>query len=187
MGNSGLMYIILGAIIMAGGYFLKGQFTDWGMYPLYIGVETVGLGVFLFGVFAIIKGRRAGASPEEKQNLTYEVILKTLSRMTYADTNIEKVEVDAVKGIYKKCTGQSVTDADIRVAARGDLHEDRAFKKYLGQSQSHISKEDKCLIMQCLADVIKADGKVSPGEVAFFDEVGQALKLTPADIANFKN
>ena len=95
------MYIILGAIIMAGGYFLKGQFTDWGMYPLYIGVETVGLGVFLFGVFAIIKGRRAGASPEEKQNLTYEVILKTLSRMTYADTNIEKVEVDTVKGIYK--------------------------------------------------------------------------------------
>jgi len=181
------MYIVLGIIIMAGGYFLKGEFNEWGFPAIYYVVEVVGLIVFLLGAFAVFKGRGSGVSEEDKKNLTHEVILKTLSRMTYADTNTEKAEVETVKKIYKKVTGKTVTDADIRVAARGDLHEDQAFHKYLGQSQGHISQEDKCLIMQCLADVIKADGKVSPGEVAFFDEVGNALKLSPADIANFKD
>lgn len=187
MASSGSVYIILGIIIMLGGYFLKGEFNEWGTPYLYYGTEIIGLVVFLLGIVATVKSRRAVASPEEKQNLTYEVMLKTLSRMTYADTNTEKIEVETVKKIYSKVTGHSITDADIRVAARGDLHEDKAFKKYLSQNQAHISKEDKCLIMQSLADVIKADGRISPGEVAFFDEVGSALKLTPADIADFKN
>ena len=189
MGNSGLMYVVLGIIIMGGGYLLRAQFNEWDMPYLYYVVEATGLVVFLVGGMAMLRGGKKGGAEDHPHNeqLTQEVALKALSRMTYADTNTQPIEVATVKKVYKKFAGKTVTDADIRVAARGDLHEDKAFRKYLRQCADNISSDDKCQIMRCLADVIKADGSVSPGEVAFFDEVGEALKLSAADIADLKN
>jgi uncharacterized tellurite resistance protein B-like protein len=72
------------------------------------------------------------------------------------------------------------------VAARGDLHESKGFSRYLSGVRDKISMADKIFIIQAMADVVKADGSVSPGEVVFFDEVGKAFKLNPSEIVDLK-
>ena len=46
--------------------------------------------------------------------------------------------------------------------------------------------EDKCFIIKAMAEVVKVDGAISPGEVDFFDEVGKAFKMNPSEIADLK-
>ena len=62
----------------------------------------------------------------------------------------------------------------------------KAFKKYLADVRDKISMEDKCFIIKAMAEVVKVDGSISPGEVDFFDEVGKAFKMNPSEIADLK-
>lgn len=118
----------------------------------------------------------------EEGNLLHDTLLRTLARMSYADANINCGEVDTIRNIYKDVTGEDVSEADVRVASRADLYERLPFDKYLSGVQKKISTEDKMVIMRALAEVIRVDGNVSPGEIDFFNEVGRALKLNPADL-----
>ena len=112
--------------------------------------------------------------------------MNTLARMSYADTNILHVEVETVCKVYRECTGRAIDAPTVRVAARGDLTEDKAFRKYLGGVEGRLTRDEKISVIKGLARVIEADGRVSVGEVGFFDEVAGALKLTPGDLLDFK-
>ena len=118
----------------------------------------------------------------EEGNLLHDTLLRTLARMSYADTNINCGEVETIQKIYQDVTGNEVSTADVRVASRADLYEREPFDRYLGKVQKKISTEDKMVIMRALAEVIRVDGNVSPGEIEFFNQVGNALKLNPADL-----
>ena len=118
----------------------------------------------------------------EEGNLLHDTLLRTLARMSYADTNVHCGEVETIQKIYQDVTGNEVSEADIRVASRADLYEHTPFDRYLSGVQKKISTEDKMVIMCALAEVIKVDGNVSPGEIDFFNQVGNALKLNPADL-----
>lgn len=118
----------------------------------------------------------------EDGNLLQDTLLRTLARMSYADTNVQCGEVETIQKIYLDVTGNEVSEADIRVASRADLYEHQPFEKYLGGVQKKISLDDKMVIMCALAEVIRVDGNISPGEIDFFNEVGNALKLNPADL-----
>ena len=118
----------------------------------------------------------------EDGNLMQDTLLRTLARMSYADTNVQCGEVETIQKIYLDVTGNEVSEADIRVASRADLYEHQPFDKYLNGVQKKISLEDKMVIMCALAEVIRVDGNISPGEIDFFNEVGNALKLSPADL-----
>lgn len=188
MGKPGMRNILIGAIIMVAGYLLKTQFNEWGLSFLYYVFEVGGLLIFALGVktFFQDKGKSDDDRAEEHTNLRNEVLLKTLARMTYADSNTKAVEVQAVQKIYKKATGKNITGPEIRVAARGDLYESKGFSRYLAGVRDKISMEDKTFIIKAMGDVVKADGSVSPGEVIFFDEVGKAFKLNPSEIVDLK-
>lgn len=118
----------------------------------------------------------------EEGNLLHDTLLRTLARMSYADTNIHCGEVDTIRTIYQNVTGTDVSEADVRVASRADLYEREPFDRYLLRVQKKISTEDKMVIMRALAEVIRVDGNVSPNEIDFFNQVGRALKLNPADL-----
>lgn len=118
----------------------------------------------------------------EEGNLLHDTLLRTLARMSYADANINCGEVETIRRIYNDVTGKDVSEADVRVASRADLYERQPFDKYLLGVQKKISTEDKMVIMRALAEVIRVDGNVSPGEIDFFNQVGNALKLNPADL-----
>ena len=120
---------------------------------------------------------------DEKKELVEEVLLMTLARATSADCNIDSVEVESVQAIIKEATGSDVSAQDIRIAAISDLFKEASLKRYLQKVSSRIEVEDRQLVVSSLGKLIKVDGKVSPFEVDFFNEVVEALGLTPAELA----
>ncbi len=60
------------------------------------------------------------SSPSEEKHkpLYREVLLMTLARASNSDANIHPVEIETIQQIMQRETGQEVTEADIRKAAR---------------------------------------------------------------------
>lgn len=189
MAIPGIRNIIIGAVILAAGALFKSQLTAAGAALLFYGALIIGAVLMGYGLVEFIRDRNKDDAERqaEKRTLANEVLFRALARTTAADTNIQRVEVETVRNIYRDMTGDEVSTSEIRVAAQADLYERQPFKSYLAGVQAQIDGDDKRLIMKALAAVIKADGRVSPFEVDFFNEVAGALKLSPADLADLTN
>ncbi len=116
---------------------------------------------------------------EEDQNELYkEVLLMTLARASRSDANIHPVEIETIQQIMQRETGQELTEADIRKAARPHLNEAAKLRKYLRSVQGQLKVEDRIKVVQALADVIKSDTPISVLEINFFNRVADALRIT---------
>ncbi len=122
-------------------------------------------------------------TPEERKQLFKEAAFMALARATSADTNIQRVEVETVQRILKKVTGEEVTIADIRVAARSDLFENQPLEKYLSGVGRKLESAQRVAILHSLGEVIRSDERISSSETDYFDVVANALKATPSEIA----
>ena len=120
---------------------------------------------------------------EEKQALVKEAALMTLARATASDSNIKKVEVETVRQIVERVTGEHVSVADVRVAANSKLFESAPLERYLEDVGRKIDVADRLDIANALAEVINSDERVSSREVTFFNMVAGAFQLTPAELA----
>jgi uncharacterized tellurite resistance protein B-like protein len=121
---------------------------------------------------------------EEQQNdLFKEVLLMTLARAADADINIQNVEVDRIREIIKLHTGEEVSAADVRVAARAELYAESNLRKYLGKVAHKMKPDHRGWTIQALADVLRSDDDVSPLEIDFFNRTAEAMGATPAQIA----
>jgi len=134
----------------------------------------------LAGVLKIFGG--TDPSPEEQAQLAKEVMLMTLARATAADTNIKQIEVEKVQEVLRARTGDDFPAADIRVAAHSSIYERAPLDKYLSSSAKKLGPDDRLSIALALAEVINADGRVSSREIDFFNDVANALSLTPAQL-----
>ena len=122
-------------------------------------------------------------SPEERQELVNETVMLVLSRATDSDTNIHLVEVDSVREIVKKTTGEEVSAVDVRMAAHSKIYESAPLERHLQRVGSQIDVHDRVMIAKALAEVILVDGRVTGREVRFFNMVADGLELTPAELA----
>jgi uncharacterized tellurite resistance protein B-like protein len=122
-------------------------------------------------------------SDEESDELRNEVMLMTLARAADADINIQTVEVDRIRQILKKFTGEDFSAADIRVAARAELYAEASLRKYLTSITKKLRDQDRADIVHALADVFRSDSDVSVLEIDFFNRTAEALRATPAQIA----
>lgn len=122
-------------------------------------------------------------SEEERNELFKEVLVMTLARAADADINIQAVEVDRIRDIIKEHTGEDVSAADIRVAARAELYAEATLRKYLTSVRKKMSSEHRAKTVEALADVFRSDQSVSVLEVDFFNGVVDALGVTPAQVA----
>ncbi len=138
----------------------------------------------LEGVLKIFGG--SDPTPEEQAQLAKEVMLMTLARATSADTNIKAVEVEKVQEVLKARTGEDFPAADIRVAAHSAIYERAPLDRYISSSAKKLTWEDRLAIAEALADVVNADGRVSDREITFFNDVAEALNLTPAQLMGLK-
>ncbi len=124
---------------------------------------------------------------EEKQKELYrEVLLITLARASRSDANIHPVEIETIQQIMQRETGQELTEADIRKAARPHLGESAKLRKYLRSVRRQLKTEDRVKIVQLLADVIKSDAQVNGLEIDFFNRVVDALRITLAEQLGLK-
>ena len=122
-------------------------------------------------------------SEDEQNELFKEVLLMTLARAADADINIQSAEVDRIREIVKTHTGEDVSAADVRVAARAELYAEANLRKYLGKVSHKMRDEHRGQVIQALADVFRSDQDVSPLEVDFFNRTATAIGVTPAEIA----
>lgn len=107
----------------------------------------------------------------------------TLARAADADINIQTAEVDRIREIIKEHTGEDVSAADIRVAARAELYAEATLKKYLASVRKRMLAQHRAETVRALADVFRSDADVSVLEIDFFNGVADALQVTPAEIA----
>ncbi len=119
---------------------------------------------------------------EEKQKELYsEVLMMTLARASSSDANIHPVEIETIQQIMQRETGQELTEADIRKAARPEPHDSVYLRQYLRSVQHQLKAEDRSKIVQAVADVIKSDAQINVLEIDFFNRVTDALRITPAE------
>ena len=122
-------------------------------------------------------------SEDQQNELFKEVLLMTLARAADADINIQHVEVERVREIVKSHTGEDVSAADVRVAARAELYAEAGLRKYLAKVQGKMKPEHRAETIQSLAEIFKSDHVVSPLEIDFFDRVATSLGVSPSQIA----
>ena len=122
-------------------------------------------------------------SEDHLNDLFEEVLLMTLARAADADISIQHVEVERIQQILKQHTGKDFSSADIRVAARAELYAEASLVKYLRGAQKKLSDAQCSEVVQALADVFRSDSTVSGLEIDFFNNVVDALDVTPAQIA----
>ena len=132
-------------------------------------------------VFALFGGKEP--TDAERRELFNEALLMTVARATASDTNVKPIEVEQVREIYNRVSGEEVSAADVRMAAKSKLYESAPLHSYLGRAAKVLSVEERLVIANALSEVILADDRVSDYEVDFFDMVAEALRLTPAELA----
>jgi uncharacterized tellurite resistance protein B-like protein len=136
----------------------------------------------LGSVVKVLQGGEA-KKQKEQQDLFNEVLLMTLARASRSDVNIHPIEVDTVRKLVAKITGEQVTAADVRVAAMSEIYETTPLEKALSRLGRTLSSEHRAMVVGALAKVIRSDTEVSAQEIDFFDMVARALDATPAEIA----
>ncbi len=123
----------------------------------------------------------SSASEENQDELYKEVLLVTLARASRSDANIHPAEIETIQQIMQQETGQELTEADIRKAARPHLNESAELHKYLHRVRRQLKLEDRIKIVQSLADVIKSDTQINVLEIDFFNRVVDALRIKLAE------
>ncbi len=111
-----------------------------------------------------------------------EALLKTLSVMTRADTNVKQIEVEAVQEVMNDELGLSVTSAQVHMAAKAEFIERREIGKYLKSVLKQLDLADRKTIVRSLKKIVIADGHSHAREIEMFNNVATTLQLTPADL-----
>ena len=119
---------------------------------------------------------------EEQQELFNEVLLMVLARASSSDSAIQTIEIQTIQDIVERETGNTITEQDVRKAARTELYESTALDKYLSSASRKLLDRDRVAVVHLLAEVVKSDTEVSVLEIDFFNMVANSLHATPAEI-----
>ena len=124
------------------------------------------------------------SAPDDAQEtaLFNEVLLMTLARASSSDANIDPVEVSTIQRIMKRETGEDLSEAEVRRAARTELYEEANLRKYLRSVRRQVTASNRVKIIHALADVIKSDTSINVLEIDFFNRVADSLRVTPAEM-----
>tara|TARA_B110000858_G_scaffold98198_1_gene112924 strand:+ start:3266 stop:3703 length:438 start_codon:yes stop_codon:yes gene_type:complete len=121
--------------------------------------------------------------PKHRQELFKEVMLMVLARVTRADSNVERVELEKVQEVLKEELGQDISVAEIRTASSSAIFETQSLESYLSTATRKLDEHERMLILDSLKKVIRSDEIIRSFELDFFDRVALALRATPSEIA----
>ena len=133
--------------------------------------------------FSSIKELIQVKSGKGKDELFKEVLLLILARATSVDSNVESIEVENVQKAIKELTGDEISKGDILTASSSEIYETQSLERALGKASRKLGQENTAIILNCLSDLIRADGSIRYQELEFFDRVATALKASPSEIA----
>ena len=134
------------------------------------------------GLNSILKLFQLGSTKQSITDIFNEAVLMTLARATSADTNIKHIELEAVQRIVKETTGEEVSLADVRIAAKSQLFESATLERYLASVAKVLNLKQKTSLLESVVGVIHSDERVSSREIKFFNMVSHAIGITPAEL-----
>lgn len=138
------------------------------------------------GLNSIFKLFQADSTKQSITDIFNETVLMTLSRATIADTNIKHIELETVQEIVKETTGEEVSLADIRIAAKSKLFESAPLERHLVSIGKVLDLDQKISLLDSIVKVILSDERVSPREVRFFNIVADSIGVTAAEIMGLR-
>lgn len=138
------------------------------------------------GLNSIFKLFQADSTKQSITDIFNEAVLMTLSRATIADTNIKHIELETVQQIVKETTGEEVSLADIRIAAKSRLFESAPLERHLVSVGKVLDLEQKISLLDSIVKVILSDERVSPREVRFLNIVADSIGVTAAEIMGLR-
>jgi uncharacterized tellurite resistance protein B-like protein len=130
-----------------------------------------------------ILGLFKGKSATDADQVFKEVLLMTLARASRADSHVAKVEVDTIRSVMKTVSGEDISDADVRIAASSEIYETQSLESCLARVRDSLDIYARVTVVKALAEVIKSDVTVTDTEVTFFNNIADALKVSPAELA----
>ena len=114
----------------------------------------------------------------------HRVMRRVLVAMMLADGAVEQEELDIIKTVYNKLTGNEFSQEDID----GEIHRARtdgiSLTDYLSTVTSSLNDNGKELVMRAAIMVAAADGEIADEEMAVIAELAGALDLPPAQFKN---
>lgn len=138
------------------------------------------------GLNSIFKLFQADSTKQSITDIFNEAVLMTLSRATIADTNIKHIELETVQQIVKETTGEEVSLADIRIAAKSRLFESAPLERHLVSVGKVLDLDQKISLLDSIVKVILSDERVSPREVRFLNIVADSIGVTAAEIMGLR-
>lgn len=138
------------------------------------------------GLTSIFNLFKADSTKQSTSDIFNEAVLMTLSRATIADTNIKHIELETVQTIVKDTTGEDVSLADIRIAAKSKLFESAPLERHLVSIGKVLDLDQKISLLDSIAKVILSDERVSSREVRFFNIVAESIGVTAAEIMGLR-
>lgn len=129
---------------------------------------------------------KADSTKQSITDIFNETVLMTLARATIADTNIKHIELETVQKIVKETTGNDVSLADIRIAAKSRLFESAPLERHLASIGKVLDLDQKISLLDSIAKVILSDERVSSREVRFFNIVAEAIGITAAELMGLR-
>jgi uncharacterized tellurite resistance protein B-like protein len=132
-------------------------------------------------VLKVFGGEELGQA--DRNSLVKEVLLMTLACASSSDTNVASIEVSTVRKVIKDATGESLSDAEIRIAASSDLFEDEPVENTIEKLSDQLSLRDRLFVVRKLEEVIRSDQRVSEFELDYYDRIANALGMRPSELA----
>ncbi len=132
----------------------------------------------LLNVFRGDKGKS-----NDDGELSEQLFLSVLARATSADTNIAPIEIKTVQQLYEEVFGEKLEASAVRTAAKSEIFEKTPLESYVKAAARKLSSTNKQVICRSLQRVLVADGRLGEWEIDFFNQMINALDMTPAQIA----
>jgi len=137
--------------------------------------------------FSIIREFLSGGDAgKDKEELFKEMLLLVLARATRADANVESIEVNHVQNAMKAVTGDEFSEAEILTAASSEIFESKSLERTLANASRKLDETHRITILECLAQLIRADDQIRHPELDFFNQVADSLQATPSEIAGLR-
>lgn len=143
------------------------------------------------GEFVECQGCKGSYDPEilhydpEKQQQEFEMayfnaIIQILCEICLADGVVDDSEVKAISDAYKRLSGQSIGDSEIRKMIADAENNSRPIGIMIADFKADLNDAGKETFLEELYRVAAADGSIDKQELAIIEEVGVALEMSPA-------
>ena len=173
-GNLGCLWILLLLALVGGTPLLIGVLR---VFLFFVAVVTIGGGVASWWIRRQAV-RHYTTSQSERHNRFVELLVALLVKLGQIDGELERVEITAIRQFFQSPLGY---DGErllwVRDLIKEARHSTESVASLCAQIAESYTLQERLIVLQVLASVAQADGRVTPAEERFVEEIAERLGL----------